>query len=345
MQPMQHLFAWSEPLPRARRGRSRDRAADPAPSGSRHVRPPARRRLSASAPTSMRRITIEPERSRAHPDGHQIAHGAVLRRPLGGVAGVGQGAPAGARRRGHRRHLQRPLLVRRRQQLVRRARRPRVPGLWLADGIWVTHGGGTAKAVADLMTTGRCALDLGPMHPDRLLRVPAQPALRRERGKTAVRRGLRHHPPAARCSRIRAGSHDAVAPALPRHGAELTESAGWERAQWFAPTTPCRCRESCPTARRGPHRHWSPTIGREHPATRTGVGVFDLTPFVKVEAEGPGVAEWLNRVCASEIDRPVGRILYTTVLDHDGGCVCDLTVTRLERRSLPARHRRRLRPA
>ncbi len=39
--------------------------------------------------------------------------------------------------------------------------------------------------------------------------------------------------------------------------------------------------------------------------------------------------EWLNRVCASEMDRPVGRILYTTVLDHDGGCVCDLTVTRL----------------
>ena len=76
-------------------------------------------------------------------------------------------------------------------------------------------------------------------------------------------------------------------------------------------------------------RHWSPTIGREHLATRTGVGVFDLTPFVKVEAEGPGVIDWLNRVCASEMDRPVGRILYTTVLDHDGGCVCDLTVTRL----------------
>ena len=29
------------------------------------------------------------------------------------------------------------------------------------------------------------------------------------------------------------------------------------------------------------------------------------------------------------MDRPVGRVLYTTVLDHDGGCVCDLTVTRL----------------
>ena len=60
------------------------------------------------------------------------------------------------------------------------------------------------------------------------------------------------------------------------------------------------------------------------------MGVFDLTPFTKVEVEGVGSADWLNRVCASEIDRPVGRIVYTTVLDHAGGTVCDLTVTRLE---------------
>ena len=113
------------------------------------------------------------------------------------------------------------------------------------------------------------------------------------------------------------------------HGAELTESAGWERAQWFRANDALPLPAVMPERSAWAQRHWSPTIGREHHATRTGVGVFDLTPFVKVEAEGPGVVEWLNRVCASEMDRPVGRILYTTVLDHDGGCVCDLTVTRL----------------
>ncbi len=77
-------------------------------------------------------------------------------------------------------------------------------------------------------------------------------------------------------------------------------------------------------------QNWSATIGKEHAATRRGVGVFDLTPFAKVEVEGPGAAAWLNRVCAAEIDRPVGRIVYTTVLDHAGGTVCDLTVTRLD---------------
>ena len=112
-------------------------------------------------------------------------------------------------------------------------------------------------------------------------------------------------------------------------GAELIESAGWERAQWFESNAALPAPEFTQTRSAWAARHWSPTVGREHAATRDGVGVFDLTPFTKVEVEGPGAADWLNRVCASEIDRPVGRIVYTTVLDHAGGTVCDLTVTRL----------------
>ena len=43
----------------------------------------------------------------------------------------------------------------------------RVRGLWLAEGIWVTHAGGSAKAVVDLLTTGRSEIDLRQAHPDR----------------------------------------------------------------------------------------------------------------------------------------------------------------------------------
>jgi hypothetical protein len=50
-------------------------------------------------------------------------------------------------------------------------------------------------------------------------------------------------------------------------------------------------------------------------STSTYVGVIDLTPFTKVEVEGAGSADWLNRVCASEIDRPVGRIVYAKSSD------------------------------
>ena len=43
----------------------------------------------------------------------------------------------------------------------------RVRGLWLAEGIWETHAGGSAKAVVDLLTTGRSEIDLRQAHPDR----------------------------------------------------------------------------------------------------------------------------------------------------------------------------------
>ncbi len=179
------------------------------------------------------------------------------------------------------------------------------------------------------MTTGRCALDLGPMHPDRLHQFQRSPLYVKARGKTQydevydiIHPGqVLAHPRGVRTTPWHERFLD--------HGAELTESAGWERAQWFRANDALPLPAVMPERSAWAQRHWSPTIGREHQATRTGVGVFDLTPFVKVEAEGPGVVEWLNRVCASELDRPVGRILYTTVLDHDGGCVCDLTVTRL----------------
>jgi dimethylglycine oxidase len=203
-----------------------------------------------------------------------------------------------------------------------------VRGLWLAEGIWVTHAGGSGRAVAQLLTGGRSDIDLRQCSPDRFQRHAVTRAYVRARGKQQYREvyDIIHplqqmeHPRGLRCLPYHQRMEEA--------GAEFVESAGWERAQWYASN------ESLPepphVQRRDPwaSRHWSPIIGREHHATREACGVFDLTPFTKVEVQGAAAVEWLNRVCASEMDRPVGRIVYTTVLDEHGGVVCDLTVTR-----------------
>ena len=205
-----------------------------------------------------------------------------------------------------------------------------VRGLYLAQGIWVTHAGGSARAVVDMIVRGRTDLDLGPAHPDRFQAHHAAPAFVRDRGNQQYievydvlhplqpmlePRGLRTTPYHQR---------------FEERGAFLLESAGWERAQWFESNADLPEPEHVQQRDRWASMFWSPIIGREHEATRTAAGVFDLTPFTKVEVEGPGVVDWLNRVCASEMDRPVGRIVYTTVLTPSGGVVCDLTVTRLE---------------
>jgi glycine cleavage system aminomethyltransferase T len=44
---------------------------------------------------------------------------------------------------------------------------------------------------------------------------------------------------------------------------------------------------------------------------------------------GPGACAFLQRVAGNDVDRPVGSIVYTQLLDRRGGIQADLTVTRL----------------
>ena len=203
-----------------------------------------------------------------------------------------------------------------------------VEGLWFAEGIWVTHAGGSGRAVAELMTTGRSEIDMRQSQPRPLPAVPDHPRLRPRPRRAELPGGLRHHPPAPADGAPARPAHPAL-PAADRGGRRrAVESAGWERAQWYESNAGLPAPPSVQRRDEWAARLWSPIIGREHHATREACGIFDLTPFTKVEIEGPGAVDWLNRVCASEMDRPVGKVIYTTVLDEYGGVVCDLTVTR-----------------
>jgi len=76
-------------------------------------------------------------------------------------------------------------------------------------------------------------------------------------------------------------------------------------------------------------RIWSPAVREECLATRDAAGLFDQTSFSKLEVSGPGALEGLQRACAGQLDRPVGTIVYTQLLNGRGGIEADLTVTRL----------------
>ena len=76
-------------------------------------------------------------------------------------------------------------------------------------------------------------------------------------------------------------------------------------------------------------RFWSPIIGAEHRAVRERVGLFDLTPFTKLDVSGSGALAFMERITANRMDKPVGAITYTSMLTPKGGIKCDLTVTRL----------------
>ncbi len=110
-------------------------------------------------------------------------------------------------------------------------------------------------------------------------------------------------------------------------GAVFGEKSGWERANWFDSNAADGDEALRPRGWAG--MHWSPAIGAEALATRRTAGLFDETSFAKIEVVGPGAVAFLGRLCANEVDVPVGRIVYSQLLNRRGGIECDLTVTRV----------------
>ena len=113
-------------------------------------------------------------------------------------------------------------------------------------------------------------------------------------------------------------------------GAEFFEVAGWERPQWYGANAPLVAELGVEDR---PHewdaRWWSPIVNAEHLAMRRGVAMIDLSAFSHLDVRGPGALAYLQHLTVAQMDRPVGRVIYTPVLGPDGGFRSDLTVVRL----------------
>ncbi len=111
---------------------------------------------------------------------------------------------------------------------------------------------------------------------------------------------------------------------LKDHGAVFGSKLGWERPNWFAP------KGSAPEDVYSMGRqNWFGPVGDEHRTVREGVGLFDQSSFAKYELSGPGALAALNWIASNTMDKPVGRLTYTQILNSRGGIECDLTVARL----------------
>jgi 4-methylaminobutanoate oxidase (formaldehyde-forming) len=109
-------------------------------------------------------------------------------------------------------------------------------------------------------------------------------------------------------------------------GASFGEKSGWERPNWFESNAAAGSASLRPRGWAG--QHWSPAIGAEALATRRTAGLFDESSFAKLEVSGSGSVAFLEHLCANVVDRPVGSVVYTQLLDAPGGIQADLTVTR-----------------
>ena len=215
-----------------------------------------------------------------------------------------------------------------------------VRGLFVAAG-FCAHGiagaGGIGRQMATWIVDGEPELDLWKMD---IRRFGAQ---YRSRAFTLARSYENyatyydiHYPNEER----RAGRPLRLSPAYPRLrelGAVFGEKSGWERPNWFEPNA-AGAEAGAGTLggaglealrpRGWAGQHWSPAIGAEALATRTTAALFDESSFAKIEVAGLGAVALLQRLCANDVNRVVGSVTYTQMLNRRGGIECDLTVTR-----------------
>jgi aminomethyltransferase len=72
------------------------------------------------------------------------------------------------------------------------------------------------------------------------------------------------------------------------------------------------------------------SINDEHRATRTSVGLFDISHMGRIIVEGPGAQGWLDRVLTNRVDNlKPNQVRYSLVLNEAGGTLDDILVTRL----------------
>ncbi len=208
---------------------------------------------------------------------------------------------------------------------------PELRGFWVAEAVWVTHSAGVAKAMAQWLVEGTPRTDLHECDLNRFEPGQLAPAYvhRRSCQNFAEVYDIIHPlQPMAEPRPLRVGPFHARQREL---GAFFLEASGWERPHWYAANRDLPEVAGIPGRGAWASRYWSPIAGAEALATRERVAMYDMTALKRLEVTGPGAQAFLQRLTTNQLERPVGSVTYTLLLDETGGVRSDLTVARLGR--------------
>ncbi len=209
---------------------------------------------------------------------------------------------------------------------------PEVKNLWSAAAIWIKEAPGIARAVSEWMTTGASEIDPTGSDISRFYdhhKTKTHVEARSSEGFNKTY-GIVHPREQWLTNRnVRLSPFYEREKAL---GAVFFETAGWERPNWYESNNKLLAEygdRALPRAAEWESRWWSPIINAEHLAMRERVAMVDLSAFAVLDITGPGALNFIQRMCPNQIDVPVGRVVYTQMLDVAGGIKADVTVMRL----------------
>jgi glycine cleavage system aminomethyltransferase T/glycine/D-amino acid oxidase-like deaminating enzyme len=209
---------------------------------------------------------------------------------------------------------------------------PEVRGLWSVAAIWVKEGPGFGRTVAEWMTDGCPEID---PHSSDIARFHDHQRTKRHilaRSAEGYNKtyGIVHPMEQWASNRdLRLSPFNGRERDL---GAVFYETAGWERPFWFESNRPLLDEYGdrvMPRQAEWEARWWSPIINAEHLAMRDRVAMVDLSAFAIIDIGGPAALDVVQRMAVKQMDVPVGRVVYTPLLNPAGGVKADLTIMRL----------------
>ena len=202
---------------------------------------------------------------------------------------------------------------------------PELDNFYVCSGFsyGIAAGGGAGRMMAEWITDGAPSVDLfgldirrfGPHHNAKHFLYPRTIenygdyyALHMPEHEVHSARGIRRSP---------------LYHTLKERGAVMGSKGGWERPNWFAPEG------SEPVDQPSFHKpNWFDAVGAECRAIRENVALIDMTSFSKFDIIGPDALPLLQRLCVSNMDKPVGSVIYTQMCNVRGGIEADVTICR-----------------
>ncbi|WP_300533072.1 FAD-dependent oxidoreductase [uncultured Mameliella sp.] len=195
--------------------------------------------------------------------------------------------------------------------------------LWLAEGVpgGILWGGTMGERLSRWILNGEPGIDMSPLDPRRFGNYVTKRWTADKVREVWGRHMHAHTPgedyPGARPLKT-VGSYDL----LTAKGAVWTSLNGYEFPSWFAPSPELAVPEF--SFRKTKHMKY---VEAEVRATRTTVGLIDMSPMTKFWVRGPGAAAWLDRIMANSLPK-VGRVTLSVACNAKGGIDAEYTIVR-----------------